>query len=307
MIFGTNLHVQSTEHSACKMENTLTDNEMKALVSLLGDTDMEVVQHVEQRIISLGDSVIPVLEREWEQSFDPLSQKRIEDIIHSLQFENLKKRLADWKENRNDNLLEGLWLLATYQYPELELSKVKDQLQQIFYETWLEFKPEAQPLDQVKILNSVIFNKLKFGPNTKNFHSIGNSMINVVLDSRKGNPISLCCIYMLVAQRMKLPIYGVNLPNLFILTYKLGKHQFYINVFNKGLVFNKSDIDQYLKGLNLKPNDIFYQPCSNLDIVRRVLRNMMVAVEKAGDSEKEMEVLQLIGVMADDQDPYGEV
>lgn len=277
---------------------------MKALVSLLGDSDAEVVSLVEQKIISLGDEIIPVLEQEWEQTFDALSQKRIEDIIHTLQFETLKRKLGLWKESAEQDLLEGLWLVATYLYPDLEFSKIKDQIQQIYYETWLEFKPDAVPLDQIKIINSVIFNKLKFSPNTKNFHSIGNSMINVVLESKKGNPISLCAIYMLVAQRMKLPIYGVNLPNLFILTYKQGRNQFYINVFNKGLVFSKQDIDQYLDKLNLKPNDIFYQPCSNLDIIRRVLRNMSVVFEKTGEEEKESEIKILLEVLSDEEDPY---
>jgi regulator of sirC expression with transglutaminase-like and TPR domain len=288
------------------MENvTLNVNEMKALVSLLGDTDPEVQTHVEEKIISLGDSIIPVLEKEWEQSFDADSQKRIEEIIHTLQFENLKRRLFQWKQSGADDLLEGLWLIATYQYPDLEFTKIKDQVQQIYYETWLEFKPDTVPLDQIKIINSVMFNKLKFSPNTKNFHSVGNSMINIVLETRRGNPISLCCLYMLVAQRMKLPIYGVNLPNLFILTYKQGRHQFYINVFNKGLVFSKQDIDNYLQNLNLKPNDIFYQPCSHLDIVRRVMRNMIVAFEKTGEDEKEQEIRLLLEVLTDEDDPYG--
>ena len=277
---------------------------MKALVTLLGDTDMEVVGLVEQKIISLGDSIIPVLEQEWEESFDPRSQKRIEEIIHNLQFENLKRRLASWKCSETQDLLEGLWLIATYQYPDLDFSKIKDQVQQIYYETWLEFKPESVPLDQIKIINSVIFNKLKFSANTKNFHSINNSMINTVLESKKGNPISLCCIYMLVAQRMKLPVFGVNLPNLFILTFKQGKHQFYINVFNKGLVFNKQDIDNYLSNLKLKPNEIFFNPCSHLDIVRRVMRNMIVAFEKSGDEEKEREIRMLLEVLTDENDPY---
>jgi len=286
------------------MENSLSDNEMKALVTLLGDTDMEVVSLVEQKIISLGETIIPALEQEWGQSFDARSQKRIEDIIHNLQFENLKTRLINWKNSPDQDLLEGLWLVATYQYPDLDYSKIKDQVQQLYYETWLEFKPDAVPLDQIKILNSVIFNKLKFSPNTKNFHSISNSMINIVLESKKGNPISLCCLYMMVAQRMKLPIYGVNLPNLFILTYKQGRHQFYINVFNKGLVFSKQDIDNYLSNLQLKPNDIFYQPCSHLDIIRRVMRNMIVAFEKAGNEEKDAEIRSLLEVLTDENDPY---
>jgi len=286
------------------MEVALTEKEMQALVSLLGDTDPEVSTHVEQRIISLGESIIPILEREWEQSFDPGSQKRIEEIIHGLQFDNLKKRLATWKLTEGEDLLEGLWMVATYQYPDLDFTKIKDQIQQIYYETWLEFKPDVVPLDQVKIINSVMFNKLKFSPNTKNFHSVGNSMINIVLETRKGNPISLCCLYLMVAQRMKLPIFGVNLPNLFILTYKQGKHQFYINVFNKGLVFSKQDIDNYLQNLKLKPNEMFYDPCSNLDILRRVLRNMMVAFEKTGEDEKEKEVRELLDVLTDENDPY---
>lgn len=286
------------------MSQGLTESEMKALVSLLGDTDSEVVSLVEQKIISLGEEIIPVLEQEWEQTFDSQAQKRIEEIIHTLQFDNLKRRLGAWKESEEQDLLEGLWLVSTYLYPDLEFSKIKDQVQQIYYETWLEFKPDAVPLDQVKILNSVIFNKLKFSPNTKNFHSIANSMINVVLESKKGNPISLCCIYMLVAQRMKLPIYGVNLPNLFILTYKQGRNQFYINVFNKGLVFSKQDIDHYLEKLNLKQNDIFYQPCSHLDIIRRVMRNMIVAFEKTNEDEKEEEIKILLDVLADPEDPY---
>lgn len=277
----------------------LSENEMKALVSLLGDSDPEVVAHVEERLVAIGGAVIPLLEKEWEQSFDPGSQKKIEDLIHSLQFEQLLQRLIEWNRKGGEDLLEGLWLLATYQYPDLDFNKIKDQLQQIYYEAWLEFRPEAEPMEQIKILNSVIFNKLKFAPNTRNFHSIGNSMINVVLESRRGNPISLCCLYLLVAQKMRLPVYGVNLPNLFILTYKEGRHQFYINVFNKGLVFTRQDIDQYLQNLRLDKNEIFYEPCSHPDIIRRMLRNMMLAFEKAGETVAQDEIRELLEAISD--------
>jgi regulator of sirC expression with transglutaminase-like and TPR domain len=97
----------------------------------------------------------------------------------------------------------------------------------------------------------------------------------------------------------------VNLPNLFILTYKEGRQQFYINVFNKGLVFTRQDIDQYLINLKLKPNDIFFEPCSHVDIIRRMLRNMMLAFEKAGEIEKESEIRDLLGAITDADDPYG--
>lgn len=280
----------------------MNDNELKALVSLLDDDDEQIVAQIEGKIRSLGKDIIPFLEKEWESNFNPLVQRRIEDLIHHLQYQLLRHRLEEWYASEEQDLLTGLWLIATYQYPELEVEKLKMDLEQLYYEAWLEFKPDLYPFDQVKVLNGVLFNKLKFGANTKNFHSPGNSMINVVLETRKGNPITLCIIYMLVAQRLKLPMYGVNLPNLFILTYRDEKQQFYINAFNKGLIFSRQDIENYIHELRLTPQPSFFEPCSNLEIIRRVFRNLIMSFDKMGEHEKAEEVKELLLIIADGAD-----
>ncbi len=275
----------------------LTNKELKALVSLLEDDDQEVIEHVEGRIKSLGTHIIPYLEFEWESSFNPTVQKRIEELVHSLQFQLLKEKLTNWKAGGGEDLLEGLWLINTYQYPDLEYADLKKELEQIYYEAWMEFKTDIHPVDQVKILNSVIFNKLKFGANTKNFHSPGNSMMSVVLQTKKGNPIALCSIYILVAQKLKLPVFGVNLPNLFVLTYKQGEHQFYINAFNRGLIFSRKEVDDYIANLKLTPKDRYYEPCTNVEIAARVLRNLALSHEKLGNMEKVNEVRQMLDIL----------
>lgn len=281
----------------------MKETELKALVSLLDDEDAQIVSHVQEKILSLGTSVIPFLEQEWESNFSPQVQRRIEDLIHSLQYELLKERILKWYESEDQDLLTGMWLVSTYQYPDLELIKLKQDLEQIYYDTWLEFKPDLYPFDQVKVINSVLFNKLKFGANTKNFHSPGNSMINVVLESRKGNPITLCVIYLLVSQKLKLPVYGVNLPNLFVLTYKDEQHTpFYINAFNKGLIFSRQDIENYISELHLNPQASFFEPCSNLEIIRRVFRNLIMSFDKMGEHAKAEEVKELLLLIADGAD-----
>jgi regulator of sirC expression with transglutaminase-like and TPR domain len=269
----------------------MKQSEIKALISLLDDEDYEVLNHVETKIRSMGDTVIPYLEDRWEESsLSPLMQKKLEDLIHDLQYNAFFDRLLNWRNNNPDDLLEGMWAIATYQYPELSIEKLRQDVEQIYYEVWLEMRDNMHPMDQIKTLNSVIFGKLKFGANTKHFHSASNSMLNIVIDLKKGNPISLCVIYLLVAQKLNLPIWGVNLPNLFILTYKSGNMQFYINVFNRGLVFSRVDIDNYIAQYNFPQNEIFYQPCNNLDIIRRVLRNLTLAFEKVGDDDKVKEI-----------------
>lgn len=280
----------------------MNEKELKALVSLLDDDDDQVVSHVTDKIRSLGKEIIPYLEQQWENSFNPQVQQKIEGLIHDLQYELIKQRVKDWYASEDQDLLTGLWLIATYQYPDLELEKLKQDLEQIYYEAWLEFKPDLYPFDQVKVLNGVLFNKLKFTANTKNFHSPGNSMINVVLETRRGNPISLCVIYMMVAQKLKLPVFGVNLPNLFVLIYADGKNSFYINAFNKGLIFSRQDIENYIHELRLTPQASFFESCSNLEIIRRVLRNLIMSFDKMGEHEKAEEVKELLLIIADGAD-----
>jgi len=280
---------------------TLTKNEIKALVSLLDDSDQEVVAHVQERLIALGEQAIPFLEEVWEETLDPEGQKRIEDLIQELHLRGLTERFITWKESGATDLIEGLWLLCSYQYPDADYSHIRQQLDQIYYEAWLHVKPDMHPYDQVKALNHVLFKIHKFSANTKNFHSPANSMLNMVLESKRGNPLTLCCIYLTIAQKLDLPVYGVNLPNIFILTYKheeMKDMQFYINVYNKGLILSKSDVDNYVYQLNLSPNEIFYQPCSNLDILKRAMRNLMVSFEKLNELEKATEVAKLLDVIS---------
>ena len=272
----------------------MNKREIKALISLLDDEDHEVIQHVEGKILSLGGNVIPFLETEWEESFNPILQRKLEELIHELQLSIMNERLQAWKNGGGLDLLEGMWILSTYHYPELSLENLKTTVEQLYYDIWLQFQEEMNPIDQIKRINSIFFGSMNFAANTKSFHSPSNSMINVVLENRRGNPITLCVIYLLIARKLCLPVYGVNLPNLFVLTYKSQNTQFYINVFNRGIIFSKTDIDHYIAQLNIKPKDIFYQPCTNLEIIQRVLRNLILSYEKTGEQEKIKEIEDIL-------------
>ena len=122
-------------------------------------------------------------------------------------------------------------------------------------------------------------------------------MLNAVFETKRGNPISLCVIYILLAEKLKLPIYGVNLPNLFILIYDLPQKPFYINAFNRGLIFTKSDIDNYISQLGLQQQESFYKPCSYTEIIKRILRNLTVAYEQLGEQQKMAEIVELLEIL----------
>ena len=102
--------------------------ELNALISLLDDPDEKVYEQISIKILSLGEEIIPVLEDAWEHSFDTLIQNRIENIIHQIQFDIIKDALKDWAQPDQQNLLEGALLIARYQYPDIDVQKIKDIL-----------------------------------------------------------------------------------------------------------------------------------------------------------------------------------
>ncbi len=286
----------------------MNKQEINALISLLDDPDESVFQHVSMKFLSLGQEVIPVLEDAWEHSFDTLIQNRIENIIHQIQFDLVKDALREWSHPEQQNLLEGALLIARYQYPDIDLAKIKKQIEQIKQDVWLELNENLTGLEKVKIINHILFDVHNFSGNTTNYHAPQNSYINNVLESKKGNPLLLSIIYTIIAQSLDIPIHGVNLPEHFILCYVDIEHMgvpskegnegsnvlFYINPFSKGAVFGQKEIDAFLKQLKLEPLVMFYEPCSNLEIIKRLLRNLISSYEKLGYPDKSEELKSLL-------------
>jgi regulator of sirC expression with transglutaminase-like and TPR domain len=276
----------------------MTKEQISAMVTLLDDSDHEVVSLVSSNIKEFGKEVIPFLETEWEKNgLNPIIQKKIENLVRQLQLEDLKNELISWKSDENDDLLKGLWLVSKYQFPELKIEELKKEIKEIYLKVYIHSQPEMHPKDLVNLINQVVFEDFGFESNVKNFHSSANSMFNLVLDQKKGNPVALSCIYILIAEKLNVPIYGVNLPNLFVLIFDFPGYIFYINPFNKGKIFYSKDIDEYLKQMNLDLDQKFYKACSNVEIILRILNNLVYAYSKSGEDDKKAEVLELIEVL----------
>jgi regulator of sirC expression with transglutaminase-like and TPR domain len=164
---------------------------------------------------------------------------------------------------------------------------------------------EASPVEQIKLMNHVFYSIHGFSGNTTNHRDPQNSYISQVLETKRGNQISLAIIYSIIAQKLDIPVYGVNLPQHFILAYLDESREsefeggilFYINAFNKGFIFGRRDVDMFLKQLDLKFDKQFYEPCSNADIIKRVLRNLISAYEHLGSSEKVDELNELLDIL----------
>lgn len=279
--------------------------EVDALIRLLDDSDKDIYQHIESRLIHYGKEVIPILENAWSSSMDAIMQQRIESVIHKIQFDDLKHALHVWSFSSSHDLIQGALLVARYQYPELDAETIQKQLDKIRKDAWLEMNDGLTALEQIKVLNKIFFEIHGFSGNTQNYHAPQNSFINIALETRKGNPLMLSMLYLEIARSAGIPVYGVNLPEHFILCYKdelndpvsINDHSkilFYINPFSKGDVFNKKEIDNFLKQLKIAKDKSYYEPCTNKDMIQRLIRNLMNSYHKLGFMDKVEELGELM-------------
>jgi regulator of sirC expression with transglutaminase-like and TPR domain len=287
------------------MPANIDNKKLLALISLLDDPDKEIFRQISGQIITYGIEAVPLLEEKWENTFESNLQKRIENIIHTIQFTQTCHDLENWVKLGSMNLLMGYIILSKYQYPDINEEEIRKNLDKIKQDVWLELSIQLTSLEKINIFNHVFYSVAGFSANTANIHSPQHFYLNTVLESKKGNSLSLGIIYSILAQNLGLPIYGVNLPDHFILAYTKQSEEeqissesckeilFYINPFNKGAIFAKEALDLYIEEHKLKPKIEYYLPCSAIVIMKRLVGNLIRSYEKIGTTSNlpELEIL----------------
>lgn len=279
--------------------------EISALISLLDEPDGSVFERIKEQILFHGVHAVPFLEQAWDNSFSNLMQGRIEEIIHLIQYRNVISELVNWKNTGGKDILEGMIIISGYQYPDLNREELLKKTDSIGKDIWIEINENLTALEKIRVINHIVFEVHRFSGNKTNFDNPGNYFLTEMLNTRKGSPVSLGALYMYLAQMAGIPVYGVDLPQHFILAYadeisdeviSLPNEEevlFYINPFNRGAVFTRREIDLFLKQLNLKPKPAYYLPCSNLIIMKRLIQNLRFSFTKSGNKQKASELKEM--------------
>ncbi len=292
--------------------------DFKNMVYLLDDSDERVVRHIEEQILAMGYESIPILESLWPDEKSIQRQEKIINLINQINKNLLAEDFRDWYNSEDQDLMEGLFIINKILDPTVDRQYIENQINKIKLDAWLELNYDLTSFEKVKILNRIIFEVHNFKGDTDSYHHSKNSFLSSVLERKKGNPILLAIIYSIVAQRLNIPIYGVNLPQHFILGYvkdlewppllnfndpsivKDDNHSdilFYINPFNNGLIFNQDHIYTFLKQLNIEAKSEYFNVCSNLDMVKRVLKNLEISYAKENNLSKKEQVGNLIRII----------
>ena len=267
----------------------MVGREINHLIQLLDDPDYAVYSTVVARLLELGHVVVPYLEKAWEQSDSPQLQLRIEYIVQQMQSGLAASGLQEWIEGRYHNLLEGTYWVAKQAYPNLSIQPLQEKVDSIVKDVWVSLEDDSSPIDKINVLNYFFYSVYGFNSApTDDFLNPDYGYIHRVIESKRGNPVSLGLLYMYIAQQAGLPIQGVCLPRNFLLAYTHVSDDvlFYINPFHAGSILQRDDIEFYFRTMQITPRPEFYKPCPACAVVRRLVEVQIFAYEHEGIGDK---------------------
>lgn len=284
---------------------TEQDKEIRALLQLVDDPDSEVFDTVVARLLHYGREIIPRLESVWEATADEGLQERMELLIHRVHFNDLERELIEWNKAEEPDLFYAAVLITKYRFPDLNVQVLYSQFERLRRNVWLELNNYMSPLEQVNVLNSIIYNYYKLQGHELTERESKYFFLNNVLDSKAGNSYSIGIIYLAVCEALDIPIFAVDVPRQFIFAYIetlqsflndkeiITQIQFYIDPIS-GMAYTQKDMDLYLRKINATDREQNFQIMSTRQIVRRMLEELSLCYSYRREDQNADEIQQLI-------------
>jgi regulator of sirC expression with transglutaminase-like and TPR domain len=264
--------VETSNSPAC-----LPERQRMALISLLADDDPAIYHVVRAKLLSYGSAASYWL-KPHTLSNDPRMRRRAVEIIQRVASQRADQRFLEFCQRGGEDLdlEEATGLLAQTKYPDASLEAYR-----ALYDQWADsIRPRLDGLKEaeriLRVMNSFVFGELGFSGHEQYAYDPECSYLNRIADRRRGNPIGLCTVYLLIARRLRLPITGIGLPGYFICRFQSSTKEIYIDCFRKGEFMTKADCVKHLLRTNFGIPDGHLSPLSARRIVQRMCNNLHV-------------------------------
>lgn len=140
-------------------------------------------------------------------------------------------------------------------------------------------------------LRRVLAQEEGFRGETATYYAAENSLLDHVLERRRGLPITLCVVYLEVARRLGEPLVAVGMPGHFLVRHE----ETLLDPFHEGRVLTRDDCQRLLDGvsagrLRLAPEML--RPTPDRDVLARVLANLKGTLSRAGRAREALRVVE---------------
>ncbi len=276
----------------------IKNTELVALIGLLDEPDEKIYEKIHKRIINFGTDAIEVLENKMASIRSEIEYNRIEQLIEDIYFNTTFLQLKKWSASDNRDIFTAWNEVSGFLSQNADNKELNDLFFKIYKDVWLEINENLTALEKINVINHILYKVYNFS-NPIDDNLPFTYIAEAIIKYKKGNPLTMAMFYLAIARRLGLPVFGIDLPHHFILSY-VDEHKkikfagsysandvmFYINPFNKGAVFTKNEVELFLKHNNIPDNNSYYTPCSDVQVIHRYINEIEPVLKKEGKFHK---------------------
>jgi regulator of sirC expression with transglutaminase-like and TPR domain len=257
------------------------------LLRLLDDPDEAVGVQVIRQLADHGPGITGILRGVIDRADDTISRGRATQVIHMHQREalmHLVRSIVHHRTNGTDiDLEEAMVMLDAFGDPGRNMTVIRRQLDGMaldVHERFITMQP-ATDLTQLLAINCVLFEERGFTGAGEPYYVPSNSYLSTVMTQRKGIPISLCALMLLLADRSGLELLPVALPFHFVLYSPVL--ECFVDGYHGGNLLDRKDCRAIVERNGMAFRDDMLAPVTSIDCVIRMMRNLAFAHAHVGD------------------------
>ncbi len=191
--------------------------------------------------------------------------------------------------------------LAAIDTPSLQPEPYLDRLNELASQLADRMRNFNDGRDFVETAQRYLFGELGFHGNETDFFDSRNSCLDQVLERRTGIPITLSVMYMEIARRLAMPVFGIGLPRHFVIQFDDGNYSTFIDPFNGGRAISEQECFQ-LAGAEVA-DPILLRRATKKQIAMRMLQNLRGVYMRRRDWARAVLTLDLLLIGAPDLAP----
>lgn len=257
--------------------------EIAALLTLLVDDDRAVLRAVRERLLAIGEDALDEL-RTAEKSDDPRLRIRVRELRIKLERRAIFRRLMELAECENPDLEAGTLLLASTHTPDLDHASVSKKLDLLARQLQPAVEAAATPAERLMAFLNGIHTELGFAGAQSDFYNYDNNFLHTVIERKRGIPISLILIYILIGRRLGMDFRAVGAPQRALAWYVEGGYSTYIDAFEGGRLMNREETIAFLRRQSIIASnyDQLLTLLSDRGILERMAQNLIRHTESVG-------------------------
>ena len=223
-----------------------------ALVRLLDDPSQVVQEALAAEFQRLGPAGVSILQKVARGEGDP-AREHARHILSNMVDPDPGQQLVDFIRSLRYDLETGLLLINRVIFPALDIQMVRHGLDRLSNRCRELRVMPMPPREQCKLMNRVLFHEFGFRGNNEDYEDPLNSCLEAVCRRRKGLPVTLSALYILVGHRLGLELEPIGLPGHFMVGCFQDEHPFYIDPFERGRFRSVEEIRFLLESQHVSP------------------------------------------------------